>query len=136
MKAKLVIHCLTLSLILPTAVAAQSIEAAAARAATNLAAQSQAPAQNPYKLPALGLMAGGAGLLILGLMQERGVKAEGDIFEDNFTVKETGGSKTALTVLGVVAAGAGAGLWFWGEDKKNRPSISMTPSRIQIGFRF
>jgi len=120
----------------PTVVAGQTMRAAAIREASRVAAQSAYVGSNPYKIPAIALMAGGAGLVILGLAQERGVRAEGDIFNDTFEVKETGGSKTALTMLGVLAAGSGVGLWFWGESKKNRTNISMTRSSFQIAFRF
>lgn len=117
----------------PASAAAQSLMASVEREAKKVAFQIT-PAKNPYKVPAIALMAGGAGLLMLGLMQDRGAEVESG--STGVTVTEKGGSKTALTVLGIAAAGAGAGLWFWGENKKNRPNISMTPSRVQIGFRF
>lgn len=118
---------------LPTTAAAQSLMASAEREAKKIALQAT-PAKNPYKVPAIALMAGGAGLLVIGLMQDRGAEVESG--SSGVSVTEKGGSKTALTVLGIAAAGAGAGLWFWGENKKNRPNISMTPSKFQIGFRF
>ena len=78
------------------------------------------PRVNPYKTPAIGLMAGGAGLLILGLLQDRG--AEVSTAGTTVSVKEKGGSKTALTALGVLAGAGGATLWFLGEKKKALPS--------------
>lgn len=136
MKQRVIATVLVLLLAVPTIVTGQTLQSAAIREASKVATQPAQVGPNPYKIPAIALMAGGAGLLILGLAQERGVRAEGDIFNDTFEVKETGGSKTALTVLGVLAAGSGVGLWFWGEGKKNRPNISMTPTKVQIGFRF
>ncbi len=118
---------------LPTSAAAQSLMASADREAKKVALQAT-PAKNPYKVPAIALMAGGGGLLLLGLMQDRGAEVESG--SAGVSVTEKGGSKTALTVLGVLAAGSGAGLWFWGENKKNRPNISMTPSGVRVGFRF
>lgn len=135
MVRRLSVAVLVLSL-LPTSAAAQSLTAALNREAKAIAERSTQPVanKNPYKTPAIALMAGGAGLLVLGLMQDRG--AEVSTGGSNVSVKETGGSKTALTVLGAAAAASGVGLWFWGENKKARPAISFTPTKFQVGFRF
>lgn len=122
---------------IPSPAMAQSLRASADRKASELALQNTNAASNPYKTPAIALMAGGAGLLLIGLMQERGVRTEGDIFGGNIAVKETGGSKTALVVLGTVAAASGAGLWFWGENKKGgRADAALTPTGLRLRVRF
>lgn len=137
MKMRVVAALVIVSFAVPSSVMAQSLRAAAVRKASDVASQNSTVADNPYKTPALVLMAGGAGLLVIGLMQERGVKAEGDIFDDEFAVKETGGSKTALIVLGAAAAASGAGLWFWGENKKNaRADAAFTPAGVRLRVRF
>lgn len=136
MKQRVIATVMALSFATPTLVAGQTIQAAAIREASKVANQPAKVGSNPYRTPAIALMAGGTGLLILGLAQERGVKTEGDIFNDTFEVKETGGSKTALIVLGVLAAGSGAGLWFWGEDKKNGGRLSIGPTSVSVRFAF
>ena len=96
-----------------------------------LAAQQQAASPlpaNPYKTPALALMAGGGGLLVLGLLQERG--AEVSSVGSSVSVKETGGSKTALMGLGVAAGAGGAVMWFLGENKRKA-----SPSRVWLSPR-
>lgn len=134
MVRRLSVAVLVLSL-LPTSAAAQSLRSALDREAKAIAAQATpVVTKNPYKTPAIALMAGGAGLLVLGLMQDRG--AEVSTGGSGVSVKETGGSKTALTVLGVAAAASGAGLWFWGEKKKASPAISLTPRTIGVRFSF
>lgn len=134
MLRRLSVAILVLSL-LPTSAAAQSLRAALDREVKAIAEQSiPAANQNPYKTPAIALMAGGAGLLVLGLTQDRG--AEVSTGGSSVSVKETGGSKTTLTVLGAAAAASGVGLWFWGENKKSRPAISFTLTKFQVDFRF
>lgn len=100
------------------------LRASIAEQAVRAAAQQTSATQriNPYKVPALGLMAGGAGLLVVGLLQDRG--AEVSTSGTSVAVRETGGSKTALMTLGVGAGAGGALLWFLGENRKNAaPSV-------------
>ena len=102
-----------------------------------LAAQQQtasAPATHPYKKPAMVLMAGGAGLLVLGLLQERGAEVSTNQSGTAVSVKETGGSKTALTALGVAAGGGGAVLWFLGNNKRNASPFRIWWSPSGAGF--
>lgn len=137
MKMRAVAALVVVTFAIPSTAAAQSLRASAARKASELASQSASVASNPYKMPALALMAGGAGLLLVGLMQERGVKTEGDIWDGQVAVKETGGSKTALMVLGTAAAASGAGLWFWGENKKGpHADASLSPTGLRLRVRF
>ncbi len=110
------------------------LRASIAEQAALAAAQqtASAPKGNPYKTPALVLMAGGAGLLVLGLLQDRG--AEVSTSAQGVAVKETGGSKTALTVLGVTAGAGGAALWFLGENKRKALPSRVWFSRSGAGF--
>ena len=100
-----------------------SITEQAALAAQQQAAPATAP--NPYKTPAIGLMAAGAGLLVWGLAQDRGAEVSTNQTGTSVSVRETGGSKTALISLGLGAGAGGALLWFLGENK--RQSL---PSRV------
>lgn len=120
--ASLLVICL-----LPASAFAESLRAAAERAVLRIegAAQVQPAGRNPYKTPALALMAGGGALLLIGLLQDRG--AEVNTSGSSVSVTEKGGSKTTLTALGAAAGAGGAFLWFWGENKKKRiaPSVSV-----------
>lgn len=89
---------------------------------------------NPYKTPAMVMVAGGAGLLVLGLMQDRGAEVSTNRTGTAVSVQEKGGSKTALTVLGVLAAGGGVGLWAFGETKRSA-QIGIWGSPSKIGVR-
>jgi hypothetical protein len=126
MVRRLVLLTLVASLV-PLPAFADLREAIAREAA--LAARQATPTlrANPYKTPAIALMVGGAGILVLGLLQERGaeVSTVGTAAGAAVSVTEKGGSKTTLTVLGAVAGASGAALWFLGENKRNA-----APSRI------
>lgn len=117
---------------------AETLRAAIDRHTESFAAQSVSPARNPYKTPALGLLAGGGALLILGIAQDRGVEVGTNASGTAVSAKETGGSKTALTTIGALAVASGAGLYFWGEQKKNRPQVSLTPRGVsaKVAVRF
>lgn len=129
---------LVLSLLVPTGTAiAGPIKDAATRAGRDMAVQPVAE-KNPYRTGSLILIGGGAALLVLGLMQERGVEVGGDVFDGSVSAKETGGSKTALTFLGGAAIAGGIGLYFWGENKKNavRPQISANRNGVAVSASF
>jgi hypothetical protein len=136
---KRLLALLLISALFPVSVSAQSIQRAIDRSGARIAQQTNAAAaRNPYKTPAIVLMAGGAGLLVIGLAQDRG--AEVNTSGASVSVTEKGGSKTALTALGLAAAGGGAFLWFWGERQKHKisPSVSATPlgAAMNLHFRF
>lgn len=124
---------LTLSLIVPTPAMASLRESAERHARITAAEQPAAsrPA-NPYKTPALVLLGGGGALLLLGLMQDRGAEVSSTAL-GNVSVKEKGGSKTALTVLGVAAIGGGGALWFMGEGKRKPAPFRLWGSRSSVG---
>lgn len=96
-----------------------SIKAEAEKAAQTAPAPALKP--NPYKMPALALIGGGAVVMILGLTQEKGVEVSGTGL--NARVSEKGSSKTALTILGASAM-AGGGFVYWMGEQKRRPSIT------------
>lgn len=105
------------------------------RHAANLVEQQGAAARkpNPYKTPAMVMIAGGAGLLVLGLIQDRGAEVSTNRTGTAVSVQEKGGSKTALTVLGVLAAGGGVGLWAFGETKRSAQfGIWGSPSKVGV----
>lgn len=135
--ARLLASVLAVAFLIPSSLSAESLRAAADRLAIRAAQQprSASTAVNPYKVPALSLMAGGAALLVIGLAQDRG--AEVSASGSAVSVTEKGGSKTALTVLGASAAGAGAFLWFWGEQKRKAgPRLQLGPHGVAIAVRF
>lgn len=106
------------------------------RHAASAAEQAAAPTRNdnPYKMPALILTAGGAGLLVLGLIQDRGAEVSTNRTGTAVNVQEKGGSKTALTVLGVIAMGSGVGLWAVGETKRSA-QFGIWGSPASVGVR-
>lgn len=106
---------------------------AAARAGRDLAArQAPAPARNPYKMGSIALMGGGAALLVIGLLQERGAEVGTNFSGTSITVTEKGGSKTALIALGASAIGGGVALYAWGENKKVRPQLRGDRSGLSL----
>jgi hypothetical protein len=122
--------------LLPATAFGQSLRTAADREGRRLAESQLSPQANPYKVPSIALIGGGAALLVIGLTQDRG--AEVGIGGDgtSVSVTEKGGSKTALTVLGASAIGGGTLLWFLGESRKAAPKVSVTPGGIRIEKRF
>ena len=135
MLRRLVPGVLILSLLFPASAFAnlrESIDREAARSAAEQAAAVKQP--NPYKTPAMVLLAAGGGLLVLGLVQDRGAEVSTNRTGTAVTVEEKGGSKTALTVLGVLAAGGGATLWAIGETKRSA-QFGVWGSPSQLGIR-
>jgi hypothetical protein len=130
--------CLTLVCLFSGSLSAQSLSAVAQREVSRLAQAKPAtpPATNPNKKAAFGLMAGGAALFVIGLSESRGVQAT--TAGTTATVSETGGSKTALEVLGVLAAAGGGFLYWRGEQKRHPaigPSVRVSSSRVLMGAR-
>lgn len=133
MPSRVLASVLAVALLCPSAASAQSLRAAAKGLPVPALQSQAAPGTNPYKTPALALIGGGAALLVLGLAQDRGV----EVNATGTSVTEKGGSKTALTVLGVTAALAGTGLWFWGEQKKKAgPRVQIGPGSVRVQLRF
>lgn len=132
MICRIVLGALIVSLVLPASALASIRESADRQATAFAQQQAAARKENPYKKTSLVLMAAGGGLLLLGLIQDRG--AEVSTSNTSVSVKEKGGSKTALTVLGVVAAGGGAALYAVGESKRSA-QFGIWGSPLQIGVR-
>ena len=132
---------LTILSLLSCSVSAQTLADAVGREARR---QTPAPAarasENPHKKMALGLMVGGAALLVVGLAQDRGVKATTNNAGTTTSVSETGGSKTALEVLGIAMAAGGGFLYWQGEQKRRHPMLAPTVrvsrDSVRIGTRF
>lgn len=137
MRARIVAACLAACLTGSPAFAGP-LSTAVTREAKRLATQAavQTPSRgNPYKKPAIGLLAGGAALLVAGLVQNRGAEVSSNAIGTSVSVNETGGSKTALEVLGVCAMGGGAGLWFWGENKQTHPEAVFGLGGLKLQMR-
>lgn len=132
---RLVLGVLVLSLVLPASAVANlrdSIDRQAALVAERQSAAARKP--NPYKTTSMVMIGAGAGLLLLGLLQDRGAEVSTNRTGTAVSVEEKGGSKTALTVLGVLAAGGGVGLWAFGETKRSA-QFGVWGSPSQIGVR-
>lgn len=134
MLCRLVPGVLVVSLLFPASAFANlrdSIDRQAALFAERQGAAARNP--NPYKTTSMVLIAGGVGLLVLGLMQDRGAEVSTNRTGTSVNVEEKGGSKTALTVLGVLAAGSGVGLWAFGETKRSAQfGIWGSPSKLGV----
>ena len=126
-----------ISSLVPTAGFAQSLTKAVATEAAKLAQAQAPPKPNPYKTQSWVLIGGGAALLVLGLAQDRGAEVSVNPFGTTASVKETGGSKTALTVLGLATMAGGGFLYWRGEQKRKNPSIMpfvrVKPEGLLIG---
>ena len=128
---------LVMSLLLPSSTAwAGPLTDAANRAGRELASSPQATGpKNPYRMGSFVLMGAGAGLLLIGLLQDRGAEVGTNATGTSVTVTEKGGSKTAFILIGGAAIAGGAGLYVFGETKKKSigPLIQFTRSGVTAG---
>jgi hypothetical protein len=131
---RLVPGVLVVSLLSPASAFANLRESIDREAARFVEQQAATRNPNPYKKTSLVLMGAGAGLLVLGLVQDRGAEVSTNRTGTAVTVQEKGGSKTALTVLGILTAGGGAALYAIGESKRSA-QFGIWGSPSQIGVR-
>lgn len=90
-----------------------------------------APARNPYKGAAIGLMTGGLALAVYGFTHTTG--AEAKMNETSVSVKET--KATGIGVAGIAVAALGGVVYVAGERKASRmqPQISFSLNRAMVG---
>ena len=128
---------LIVSLASPGVVVAQHVnleKAAKAAVAAAVKAEAQRPAargENPYMLPGLILLGGGATLSVLGFMDKTGVECSSD-FE---TVECGTKANKGLIVSGLALAGVGAAVLVVGEGKRGMPSVSPRPGGFVVRHR-
>lgn len=88
---------------------------------------------NPHKLPAIALMGGGAGLIVLAFLNPSGVECSSDV---NVTKVECGTkSNKGLLFGGVAAAGLGGYLYWKGERQRALPQIAVHGSGLMVRER-
>lgn len=139
MLKRALVAVLTFSLASPTLVVAQQVDLqkaakVAVKAVVEAEAQSQRPAargENPYMLPGLILLGGGATLSVLGFVDKTGVECTGDLFTVDCGTKANKG----LIVSGLAVAGVGAAVLVVGEGKRGMPSITAGPGRFVVKER-
>ena len=99
-----------------------------------LEAEAQRPAargENPYMLPGLILVGGGAALSVIGFTVQTGVKCTEDVssFECGTTANK------GLVFSGVAIAGVGAALIVIGQGKSGMPTLAPRPRGFEIRQR-
>lgn len=114
---------------------ADSIARATGRAANaSEQARSAARGENPYLVPGLVLVGGGATLALWGLLSTTGVECTSDPLAINVKCDTT--SNKGLTFAGLGAAGVGAILLWRGEQQRHQPEIVVQRGKVAVAQRF
>lgn len=116
----------------------KAAKAESAREARALGAQPGPGGRNPYLMPSLGLMAGGAALGMFGLMHETGVKCESktdaNFYDSSFSCGTT--HNKGLIIGGAAIAALGGFLMFKGQTQRTelQPRVGGFAVRHRISF--
>ncbi len=91
-----------------------------------------APAENPYRFAALGLVVGGGALAVYGFTHTNGAEVTSNSTGTSVSAKETKSTGVGFVGLGIAAVG---GFVYMAGERKVHPEVSFGAKTAKLGVR-